>query len=61
MQIVTKFGMWRNGSSTFLSKIKNLPFNIPKALSTNILVFDWIKFYCALYLGSPSFSPLNVE
>ncbi len=44
MQVVTKFDMWNNGMSTFLSKILNLLFNIPKALSTNILVLDWIKF-----------------
>jgi hypothetical protein len=53
--------MWHNGMSTLLSKILNLPFNIPKALSINILVLDWIKFQCALYLGNPFLSPLNGE
>jgi hypothetical protein len=48
-----------HGMSILLNKIINIPFNIPKPLSINILVLDLKKFQCALYHGSPSFSPLN--
>jgi hypothetical protein len=61
MQVVTKFGMWHNGMSTLFSRILNLPFNIPKVPSIDVLVLDCIKFQCVLYFGNPSFSPLKGE
>jgi hypothetical protein len=40
MQVITKSNMWPNGMFTFLNKILNLPFNIPKVLWINIIVLD---------------------
>jgi hypothetical protein len=61
MQDMTKFGMWHNGMFALFNKILNLPMNLPKALSDNILVLNYINFQCVLYFGSPSFSPLKEE
>ncbi len=61
MQAITEFGMWHNGMSIIFRIILNLPFNIPKVPSIDILVLDHVKFQCVLYFGNPSFSPLNGE
>ena len=58
MQAVTISGTFSNGTSMHFSRIRHLPYNIPNARSTAILVLDCIKFHC--FSGeSPLFEPLN--
>jgi hypothetical protein len=43
MRTITKSNMQHNRIFIYLNKILDLPFNIPKVLSTKIHVLDWIK------------------
>jgi hypothetical protein len=61
VQTMTKFSMWQNEMFIIFNRILNLLFNIPKAFCIDILVLNYIKFQCVLYLDSPSFSPLKGE
>jgi hypothetical protein len=55
MQTMTKSSIWHNEIFIILNIILNLPFTIPKSLCIDILVLNYIKFQCVLYLDSPSF------
>jgi hypothetical protein len=61
MKTMTKSSIWHNEIFIIFNIILNLPFNIPKSLCIDILVLNYIKFQCVLYLGSPSFSSLKGE
>ncbi len=54
-----RFGTCLKGVSTLLSKILHLPFNMPKALSITIYVFDWLKFQCTFFGDNSFFPPLK--
>jgi hypothetical protein len=45
--------------STLLNKILHLPFNMLKAFSIAIRVFDWMKFQCTFFGDNSLFPPLK--
>jgi hypothetical protein len=60
MQVVIK-SMWHNGMFIIFSRILNLPFNIPKVRSIDIVVLDCIKLnlLCILVLHLSHFGREN--
>ena len=59
MQAMTISATLFNGRSMYFNKNFHLPFNIPNARSTAILIIDRTKFQYYFSLENPLFEPLN--